>query len=86
MGILALSGCAYFNTYYHAKQFYAQGMRARGKEDPAQKPSSGTVDLFNKAIDKANKTLKDHPKSRWTNDALYLIANSYYEQQEYRKA
>jgi TolA-binding protein len=83
---LAFSGCAYFNTFYHAKQFYAQGKRARDREDPAQKPSAGSVDLFNKAIEKANKTLKDHPESRWTDDALFLIGNSYYEQQEYRKA
>ena len=26
------SGCAYFNTFYHAKQFYGQAEKARASE------------------------------------------------------
>jgi TonB family protein len=55
-----------------------------------QQNPGGTVEvsaevrnLYQNAIDKANKVLANHPNSKWVPDALWLIGKSYYSMGDY---
>lgn len=83
--IVSLLGCARFNTFYNAEQFFKQAQKAREKSKTAQ-PSSSEIELYDKAIKKASKILTFHPKSKLVDDALLLVGRSYYGKGEYLKA
>lgn len=74
-------GCAYFNTFYNAQQYYREGIRLKEQGNFGQaKPK------FDKSIEKSALVISRHPRSRWIDDALYLIGRSYYEKGEYNRA
>jgi len=89
-GVLFLDGCAYYNTFYHAKQFYGQAER---QEEAARKQknrgASGTNrtgrsgELYTQCIQKCRKVLEVFPKSRWADDAQFLMARAYYGKGDY---
>jgi len=84
----------YFNTYYNAQAVFEKGRRGlQGNEGavdrtayvslfPAPEQGSGGKS-FKKAIEKSAKILREHPNSRFVNDALLLIGKSYFYQQNY---
>lgn len=76
-------GCAYYNTFFHAKEFFQKAERARLSSD--NKEGVGKDD-YEKAIKKAAMVLAYYPKSRWVDDALLLIGKSFYHLGEYNKA
>jgi tetratricopeptide (TPR) repeat protein len=78
---LVLSGCGYFNSLYNAKRQFAEGERAsaRGAVQPAQ-------DAYKGAIEKAARSYRKHPKGRWSDDALHVIARARFELGEYPAA
>jgi TolA-binding protein len=88
---------AYYNTFHNAKQAFEKGLtsvtesesdidRARYISvfpDP-QAGSGGSA--FEKAIRKSADLLRNHPNSKWVDDALLLIGRSRYYQQNYAGA
>lgn len=82
-----VNATAYFNTYYNAERVFdeaeaevqAQRLAARvaDETDPVQL-SSQTKQKFNQVIEKCSKLLQFYPKSKWVDDALFLIGASYY--------
>ncbi len=83
--LLVLStSCAYFNTFYNARQFHKQAMTAKDKEK--DKIQASTLELFDKSIEKSAIIIKEHPRSRWVDDALFLMGKCYYEKREYVRA
>jgi len=76
------SQCAYFNTYYNAEQYFKEGQKELKKVQEGQ-ISAQAKKNFNIAIDKANKVLANYPDSRWTDNALYIIAMSNYFKMDY---
>src|SRR6185369_15706493 len=68
---LAAPSCAYFNSMYNANRMFADAEKARARGDT---PAAETA--YRGAIQKANRSLTKHPKSRWTDDALLIIARS----------
>jgi len=79
--ILFGAGCAYFNTFYNAQAAYREGMKLKDQNQNSQaKPK------FDKAIEKSALLIKRWPKSRWVDDALFLIGSSYYQQGQYDRA
>jgi TolA-binding protein len=75
------AGCAYFNTFYNAQQYYREGIRLKEQGDAGQaKPK------FDKAIEKSAMVISRYPKSRWVDNALFLIGRSYFEKGEYSRA
>ncbi|NLP05671.1 tetratricopeptide repeat protein [Candidatus Fermentibacteria bacterium] len=72
---LALAcGCAYFNTFYNARERYeeAEALAAASPENP----SPQEAELLEKAIEGAGKVLSFHPGSRWADDAQLLIGDA----------
>jgi len=81
--ILLGLGCAYYNTFFHAQEFFQKAEKARLSSN--NKEGAGKDD-YEKAIKKAAMVLAYYPKSRWVDDALMLIGKSYYHLGEYTKA
>lgn len=81
--VLLVVGCAYYNTFFHAKEFFQKAEKARISSN--NKEGAGKDD-YEKAIKKAAMVLAYYPKSRWVDDALMLIGKSYYHLGEYTKA
>ncbi len=80
---LYLSGCAYFNTFYNAKQYFNQAeeeYRSRGKV------TSASNALYRKVIEKSSKIIELYPESKYVDDAIYLMGVSYFRMQEYKRA
>lgn len=79
------TGCAYYNTFYFAKKYFAQAeklSRAAGSE----KISPEAARKYDETIKQSTKVLKYHGGSRWVDDALYLMGASFYGKQEYEEA
>jgi peptidoglycan-associated lipoprotein len=70
----------YYNTFYNARVYYQQGVRLV-KDNPTAAKNS-----FEKSIAKSAVVVKQHFRSKWADDALYLVAMSYYYMGEYEKA
>ncbi|MFB6098499.1 MAG: tol-pal system YbgF family protein, partial [Salinibacter sp.] len=85
---------AYYNTFYNAREAFEKGLesvnQSVGTVDraryisifPDPSPSSGGSS-FEKAIQKSADLLRQHPKSKWVDDALLLIGRARYYQQNY---
>ncbi len=74
-------GCAYFNTFYNARSYYRSALLLKDQGQSAQAKAN-----FDKAIEKSALVISRWPRSRWVDDALFIIGKSYYEQGEYRRA
>ena len=70
-------GCAYFNTFYNASQFYREAELdiSAVNEDGL---SESAIDLLNKTIIRCNTVISDHPESRFVDDAILLRSKAQY--------
>ena len=90
MAVIApfLQSCGgYYNTFYNTKKAYKEA-REEQKRRPVNdnRPGSGEIQKYDKAIEKASKLLQLYPKSRYVDDALLLIGECFFYKQEYLKA
>ena len=80
---------AYYNTFYNAEQDFETGLESVQERTRALEPDrfvsvfpepDGRVNrqAFEQAIDRAADILRDHPGSKWVDDALMLIGQSYF--------
>jgi cellulose synthase operon protein C len=90
---------AYYNAFYNAQQDFDRAERAIFRADapvdrtrflsifpmPAQGGGGGSQ-AFDSAIRRSADVLRDHPGSRWIDDALLLIGKSYFYQGNYDAA
>lgn len=83
--LILSSGCAYFNTFYNAKKAFHKGQEASRKQKNATRGVAGKTD-FDLAIAKSQKILDNYGESRWVDDALLLMAKSFYYQKQYYPA
>jgi len=77
--------CTYYNTFYNAKKSFKEGEKAQKNLAPGAKSTAGH-NKYEEAIKKASKVLTFHPKSKWADDALFLIGRAYYNMGQYTKA
>ncbi|MBD3235261.1 MAG: tetratricopeptide repeat protein, partial [Candidatus Eisenbacteria bacterium] len=82
-----LSGCAYFNTFHHAKQAYSKARRLE-EESRSEKLPPEAIRYYDKAIEKSAKVIFEHGGGWWAgiDDALFLMGASYYGKREYGQA
>ncbi len=83
--LLVGSGCVYFNTFYHARQYYGQGEKMR-KQARGQSAIGPGKTHYLDAIEKANKVVEKHPDSKYHDDALFMIGMSYFRIQNFTKS
>lgn len=75
-------GCAYYNTFYNAKQDYREAMKVK-EQSPTQRAPTAKLD---KCIERCGKLINFYPNSQWVDDAIVLMGKCYYEKEEYDKA
>ncbi len=79
--LLLATGCAYFNTFYNAEKNFKEGLRLKDQNQQVQSKAK-----FDKSIERSARVIQRWPRSRWVDDALFLIGRSYYETGQYGKA
>jgi tetratricopeptide (TPR) repeat protein len=84
--IIILLDCAYYNTFFNAIKNYKSAVKALEKSKTKEVTSNINND-FQKAIDKCWKLINEYgDSSKYADDALLLIAKSYYYMNDYIKA
>uniref|UniRef100_A0A7V3RI08 Tetratricopeptide repeat protein n=1 Tax=candidate division WOR-3 bacterium TaxID=2052148 RepID=A0A7V3RI08_UNCW3 len=79
--LIMATGCAYFNTFYNAQNYFSQGMKTV-KNDTLK----SDVEYFDKAIEKCASVIAKYPDSRYVDDAIYMMGVSYYFKGDYSRA
>lgn len=83
---LAVWGCAYFNTFYNATQYFEEAEQeivATSKEEQLSKKSE---ELLDKTIARCNLVVANYPESRFRDDALLLRAKAQYYKGEFQSS
>jgi len=88
---------AYYNTFYNAQKAFEKGVESvSGANSEVDRnrylslfpvPDAGSENpSFEKAIEKSASVLREHPNSKWVDDALLLIGQARYYQRNYSGA
>ena len=83
--LLCFAGCAYYNTFYLAKRYYKDAQKEQEKS-VAGSISPGAATRYDQVIRQCTKVITDYPKSKWVDDALYLMGASLYGKGDYAGA
>jgi TolA-binding protein len=83
--LLGLVSCAYYNTFYLAKKSFRAAEESVAKSETDKVPSDANGN-YEVAIRQSKKVIVQHPHSRWTDDAIYLMGASYYGKGDYDSA
>ncbi|MFP4228526.1 MAG: tetratricopeptide repeat protein [Salinivenus sp.] len=84
---------AYYNKFYNAERAFedeVESLRDVGGEVDRTRylslfvePSDASEEAFETVIEKSADVLREHPNSKWVDEALLLIGRSYYYQENY---
>ena len=80
--ILCYGGCAYYNTFYNAQQYYEEAEKIRLQKEGKNIPITA-LDKYGKTIQKCQKVLSDYPESKFRTDAFLLMAKSKFYRKDY---
>jgi len=84
--LIVIFGCAYYNTFFNAKDNYNQAVKKQ-KKVKSDQVGGDVKKNFNKAIEKSWKLIDFYgDSSKYADDALLLIGQSYYNLQDYAKS
>lgn len=78
--LLGGSGCVYYNTFFNARKAFNSAEKSR--------KVSGSTNLneYETAIAKCLKIVDNYPKSKYYDDALFVLAVSYYHTKKFDKS
>jgi len=79
---LCSGGCAYYNTFYNAQQYYEEAEKIRMQKEGKSIPITA-LDKYGKTIQKCQKVLSDYPESKFRTDAFLLMAKSKFYRKDY---
>ena len=83
ISILFVLGCAYYNTFFNAKEYYKAGEKKQKSSTSDNVPSDVRTN-YNNAIQKCWKLIDTYgDSSEYADDALLLIGKSHYNIEEY---
>jgi TolA-binding protein len=83
--LVASAGCAYYNTFYLAKKYYREGAKAQEKS-LTDAPTPEAAIKFDLVIRQCNKVLTEYSKSKYVDDASYLLGAALYGKGDYDNA
>lgn len=83
--LIASAGCAYYNTFYLAKKYYREGIKAQ-ERSATDTPSPEAWAKFDLVIRQCTKVLTEYPKSKLADDATYLLSAAQYGKGDYASA
>lgn len=82
---MSVLSCAYFNTFYNTKKYFNEALE-ESKRRTTDQPSASERQKFDKTISQASKVLQLYPDSKYVDDALLILGQSFYHIEDYRKA
>ena len=80
--LLGSLSCAYFNTFYNAKQYYEEAEKIRLEKDGEVIPITA-MDKYGKTIKKCQVVLDKYPDSKFVLDATLLMAKARYYRSDF---
>ena len=80
--LIGLGGCAYFNTFYNAQQYYQEAEKIRLQKEGETIPITA-MDKYGKTVQKCQKVLNDFPESKFKLDAILLMAKARFYRSDY---
>ncbi|SVC44302.1 uncharacterized protein METZ01_LOCUS297156, partial [marine metagenome] len=80
--LIGLGGCAYFNTFYNAQQYYQEAEKIRLQKEGDAIPITA-MDKYGKTVQKCQKVLNDFPESKFRLDAILLMAKARFYRADY---
>jgi len=83
---VTLSGCVYYNTFYHARAAAREAELLRQSRPPGTEPSAQELERLERVVEKCGRVIKLHPDSSWADDALVLMGEALYRQGKYETA
>lgn len=84
--LVVVVGCAYFNTFYNAREHFKKAERAQQNVSTETGPTAAAIREYDLTIDKCNKVIQEHEGSRWVDDAVLLMGRAYFGKREYAQA
>ncbi|MFA4948816.1 MAG: tetratricopeptide repeat protein [Candidatus Krumholzibacteriia bacterium] len=78
----SMQSCAYFNTLYNARRVYREAEKVGVSETAAREQR----EKYKEVVKKCAQMMQDYPKSRWIDDAMFLMGTALVRQEEYDKA
>jgi tetratricopeptide (TPR) repeat protein len=81
-GTLILGGCSYFNAFYNTKRAFTEAEAERERStDINARPGE-----YNDAVEAGSRLIEMYPDSKFIDDALFIMGQSYYWLQDYHKS
>ena len=80
--LIGIQGCAYFNTFYNAQQYYQEAEKIRLQKEGETIPITA-MDKYGKTVQKCQKVLNDFPESKFRLDAILLMAKARFYRADY---
>lgn len=80
--VVLYSGCAYYNTFYNAQEYYGEAEKLRLEKDGESIPISA-MDKYGKTIIKCQKVIEEFPDSKYVKQAYLLMGKSRYYRSDY---
>ncbi len=82
--ILLLTSCVYYNTFFNAEEYFKSAQQETVQADG--KPSRNADQNYNKAMKKCGIILTDYQKTKWADDALFMLSQCLFYKQKYVQA
>ncbi len=79
---LVFSGCAYFNSFYNTNRYFKEAERERMRTTDLNAKPAG----YTKAVESGGRLLEYFPNSKYVEQTLLIMGQSYYWTEEYHKA
>src|SRR5687767_7703860 len=83
--LLAFAGCAYYNTFYLAKRYYKDAKKEQERSG-LDAPAVNAAAKYDQVVRQCMKILTEYPKSKWVDDATFLMGASLYGKGDYTGA
>ncbi|HEU5311156.1 MAG TPA: tetratricopeptide repeat protein, partial [Candidatus Eisenbacteria bacterium] len=83
--LASAGGCAYYNTFYIAKKNYREAQKAQ-ERSTTDAPAPEAMSKYDVVIRQCKKMEEEHSKSKWADDAGYLMGASLYGKGDYSGA
>ena len=74
--VLITFGCVYYNTFYNAEKYFDEAQEIELND--ANKPTNNAIQKYKKVIKKCGIVLEYYEGSKYSDDALLLMAKSFF--------
>ena len=74
--VLVTSGCVYYNTFFNAEKYFDEAQEMELNDNG--KPTTNAIQKYKKVIKKCGIVLEYYENSKYSDDALLLMAKSFF--------